>query len=191
MRAEAHVFVLDVLESLQEPLLIVLGQGLIGHREQAVVLLFDVFPQQADVALGIVDELSDRFALASGGPLDCIGHATNMGPALLMLGEHHARGTALAGKPLGLHRRKKVCFFLAVVAAVGEVAEEVQRLLRRGLVQSPLGRTVLGDFLQAIEHLLDDPVFAAKDFSRFHRRLLEKRVVACSIEILPRGRQRH
>ena len=53
VRAEAHVFVLDVLESRQQPLLIVLGQGLVGHREQAMVFLFDVFPQQADVTSGM------------------------------------------------------------------------------------------------------------------------------------------
>ena len=30
---EAHVFVFDVLKSIQELLLIILGQGLVGHRE--------------------------------------------------------------------------------------------------------------------------------------------------------------
>ena len=53
VRAQAHVLVLDVLESCQEPLLIVLGQGLVGHREQAMVLLLDVFAQKADVTLGV------------------------------------------------------------------------------------------------------------------------------------------
>ena len=111
-----------------------------------------------------------------------------MRPALLMLGEHHARGTALARKPLGFHRRKEVGFFLAVVAAVGEVAEEVQCLLRRGLVQSPLRRTVLGDFFQAIEHLLDNAVLATEDFGGFHHRLLEKCLFVCSTEsYLPSG----
>ena len=124
--------------------------------------------------LGVTDESSDRFAVAGGGPLDCIGHASDMSPALLMLVAHHACGTALARKTLGLHRREKVVFLLAVMAAVGEVSEEVQRLLRRGLIQSPFDRTVLGHLLQTIEHLLDNAVFTAKDFGGLHGRLLEK-----------------
>jgi hypothetical protein len=36
VRPQAHVFLLDVLKSRQKPLLIVVCQGLIGHRKQAV-----------------------------------------------------------------------------------------------------------------------------------------------------------
>src|SRR5208337_4696583 len=105
VRAKAHVLVLDVLESIQELLLIVLGQGLVGHREQAMVLLLDVFAQKADITSGMTHELTDRVAFTGGGSLDRLGHATDMIPALLMFVEHHARRTALARKALGLHRR--------------------------------------------------------------------------------------
>jgi hypothetical protein len=127
-----------------------------------------MFPPEADVTLSVSDELRDRSALTGGGPIDRLGHSSDIGPALLVFVEHHARRAALARKPLGLHRREEVRFFLTMVAAVGEVAEEVQRLLRRGLVQSPLGRTILGHLFQAIEYLFDDAVFATKDFGGLH-----------------------
>jgi hypothetical protein len=58
VRPQAHVLPLDVLESREESLLIVVGQGLVGHRKQAVVLLLDMFPREADVAVGMRDEFT-------------------------------------------------------------------------------------------------------------------------------------
>ena len=190
VRAQPHVFVLDMLECRQEPLLLVLGQGLVGHRKQAVVLLLDVLAEETDVTPSVCDEPGDGFALAECGTVHRLGHAPNMRPALLVLVEHHARGTTLTRKPLGLHGWEEVGFLFSVVAAVGEVAEEVQGLFGGGLVQPPLGRTVLGHFFQAIEYLLDNAMFAAEDFGWFHRRLLEKCLFVCSTEsYLPSDRR--
>jgi hypothetical protein len=118
--------------------------------------------------LGVGDELRHGLVLADGGSLERLGHGPDMGSALFVLVEHHARGAALTRKAFGLHRREEVGFLLAVVAAVGEVAEEVQGLLGRGIVQSPLGCTALGNLFQAIEHLFDDAMFAAEDFGGVH-----------------------
>ena len=66
--AKAQVFMLDVLERLEELLLIVLREGLVGHREEAVVFLLDMFAEEADVTLGVRDEASNRFVLPAAAP---------------------------------------------------------------------------------------------------------------------------
>ena len=51
----------------------------------------------------------------------------------------------------------------------------------------PSDRAVLGHLFQAVEHLLDNAMFAAEDFGGFHRRLLEKCLSVRSTESYPLG----
>src|SRR5262249_31073644 len=54
-----HVVVFQRGERLQQVALVFLRQGLLGHREQAVVLLGDVFAEESDVGPGVHDKLKD------------------------------------------------------------------------------------------------------------------------------------
>jgi hypothetical protein len=61
-----------------------------------------------------------------------------------------------------------VPFLLAVVAVVGEVAEEVERLHHGDGVELFAGVAAVGQLLQAVQHLFDDPVLVHQDVDRFH-----------------------
>ncbi len=164
----------------QQRLLIVLGQGLVGHREQAVVLLLDVFPQQAHVTLGMIDELGDRFAVTSGGPLDCFRHARICVRPCSCSESITPVGPPWRGNPLASIAGKRWVSSLPWWQRSAKLRKKSSACSAEVLSNRPSVAQFLRYCFQAIEHLLDNAMLATKDFGRFHHRLLEKCLFVCS-----------
>ena len=78
VRANPHMLVFHLMKCLQQTVLVLLGKRLVGHRKQAMVLLLDVLPQQADLGMGVVYELFDCLTLADCRIVNCLSHAPDM-----------------------------------------------------------------------------------------------------------------
>ena len=103
--------------------------------------------------------------IARGGGRNVFVHAADVGAAFVMLVEHHAGWPAFARKTLGLQGGKQVDLFFAVVAAVGEVAEEGDGIAGRRLVEPARRLGLAHDGLQTAQDLFDDAVLARENFS--------------------------
>ena len=133
--AVAHLFRLHFSERGREGLLVggLRPEGAVGEvgrgRESSFV---DMLAEQRDVGLGVPDKARQRQAASPAAAASMFSSMPRTwAQALFVFAEHHAGRPALARKTLGLQGGKEVGFLLAVVAAVGEVAEEGDRVAGR------------------------------------------------------------
>lgn len=84
-----------------------------------------------------------------------------MGAAIDVLGPHHL-GRTEAGHP-GLEGREEDLLLLAVMAAVGEVAQDLQCPAGVGGLDAAVPFSGVGDARQAAEDLEDDPMLTGED----------------------------
>ena len=153
--AVAHVVMFDAAISLQN--LGVLGwrQHLPGETEQDIVLFGDVLTQQLDVSgrgLGVTGGIACHYRFL---------HRADKRAAFDMLGEHDLN-RAEAGLDR-LQGGEENVLLLAVVAAIGELGQDLQRLVGVLGGDAPVAGRDGGQLVQDIEHLQDDPMLAGQD----------------------------
>ena len=110
-------------------------EPLLGHRVEDLVLLADVAAEQVGVAAGGCDRRLARSCVGPGARLPGLpGHHGDVGPAGVVVHEHDGDGTAVAGEAGRDHGLEEDVLLLAVVARVGELADEAHEAAELGLV---------------------------------------------------------
>src|SRR5262249_37854113 len=89
VRAFAHLLVPGRAERSQGRSLVAAAESMVGQREEAVVLLEDVFTQQVSIGPCVVGEANDCLVSLCGGAFDHRLHRLDMPAAFVMLPQHH------------------------------------------------------------------------------------------------------
>ncbi len=152
-RAQPLAF--NSVKLLQHPGLSHWRETHVGHRIQDVVFFEDVLGQQGDVVAGVGRNRHCRLAVASLVPGDGLGQALHVTSSRIVLQQHHADGAASLGDARRLHRREEHVFFFAVMAPIGEEANELQALLQMLCAHRLAGVELLAHAFQDAEHQLD------------------------------------
>jgi hypothetical protein len=172
MGSGAHVVMFHRFEGGEQFLLVSVIEQSSGHRKEHLILFLDVCTQKFYVTGGLFGEVPDSVGVATGGLFDPVGHAADEGASQLVLVEHHTHRTVLARHPFGREGGEEQVFFFAVMAAVGKIAQEIERgESGRAVKAVPLDR-LNGHSLEAVEDYLDDPMLARKYVGRLHSNLL-------------------
>src|SRR5262249_46605399 len=116
----------------------------------------------------LVREAIQAVLVTRRGGLGSIGQGAQVMTANRVLIQHPANGTVFAGEAVGLHHRKQLPFFLAVMAPVGKSLEEVDRLASGPQIAGAFGAALFRHFFQAARHLFDAAVLAHENIRRVH-----------------------
>lgn len=100
-----------------------------GHFEEDVVFLPNVIAKKAGVFGGEVSETGEGFRIAGPGGGEVFADTRDGFAPDGVLIEHHADGAAFNRDAALGESREERFFFLVVVGAVGEVNEEIERLV--------------------------------------------------------------
>src|SRR5215471_18559460 len=116
-------------ERSQQRFLLINRNNIIGDSKEDLILLLDMVLQESEVGLCLIDKnfLSDfvfRFHEVNRSQ-----HRPYVTFSILVFHQHHANGPSLPWNPVLFHRRKKHLLFFKMVALVGKMTEEIQRLL--------------------------------------------------------------
>lgn len=129
-----------------------------GHFEEDVVFLPDVVAKQAGILRGEFAQAGDGIRVAGPGRGEVFADAGETFAAEGMFMEHHADGATLDGDAAFGESREEGFLFLVVVAAVGEMDEEIERLCDEiGGKRSRRRRGQPG--VEGMEDFLDEAVF--------------------------------
>jgi hypothetical protein len=161
-----RLLILDVLECAQERILVRSRECLIGHREEALILLGNVLPQHARVAERVGRKSLHRFRFAGRRVVNRAIEDRKESATLVVFGAHHSCWAEMRRETFRFHQGKEMRLFLNVVATIGKRPKEVNRLTCRFAVQLALCGALLRDLFQAAYNLLDNSMFVSKDVSR-------------------------
>lgn len=103
----------------------------VAHVEQDVILLEDVVREQINVLSGGLKESHSGRSVAGSSGGQSAGHILGETSPNLMLVQHDADGSAIAGDTPGFKNGEQKILFLAVVACVGEEPEKLDTLRKR------------------------------------------------------------
>ena len=166
----------DFAEFFAEGTLVVVGEGLVAHVEEDVVLFVDVVSQQFDVLVGggVEALLSlSRVLLVGFDGVDGIngikgvGHVGGEFSGEGVFVEHDADGSAVAGHASGFQSGKQQVFFFGVVAGVGEGAEEFDTFSIGFDLEVLSGFGSFGEAIEDVDDAQDDLVFGLEDGGGF------------------------
>jgi hypothetical protein len=168
MSARVLVLTFDAGKGVQEFLLVLFRQPVVGHGKEALVFFRNVLTQQSHIGAGLVNEEGQGFRISRRRPIRHGPQAAQVLAAQVVFVTHHLGRTLEAGKAPCLQEWKEVGLLLGVMALVGKRLEEVERLPGGRGVQRLLLNALKGQFFQTGEDLLDDAVFALEDVGGVH-----------------------
>src|SRR5215510_8462942 len=151
-------------ERSQQRFLLIGRNNIIGNFKKNRILFLDMLPQKPNVGLCLIDKnfLSNLvFRLHEGNRRKHQSYKTS---SLFVFHQHHTDWTSVSQYAAFLHSRKENPLFLKMMALVGKMTEEIQRLLPT--VQRLLHGSSR-ELFQHGKHALDDSVLIAKQFRGF------------------------
>src|SRR5262245_29866917 len=152
------------LERSQKRFLFTSRNNIIGDSKEDLILFLDMVLQEPDVFLCLIDKNFLSNFVFRFHERDRSAHRPYVTSPLLVLHQHHTDWTSLSRYAAFLHGRKENPLFLKMMALVGKMTEEIQRLLPT--VQRLLHGSSC-ELLQHCKHALDDSVLITEQFRSF------------------------
>ncbi|MEK7326215.1 MAG: hypothetical protein AAB217_13245 [Chloroflexota bacterium] len=141
----------------------------VAHIEQDIVLLEDVVREQVNVLPGRFTESCSGGGVAGSSIGQSGGHFPGETSRDLMLMQHDADRSAVAGNAPGFKYGEKQVLFLAVVARVGEESDEFDALRKRGFGEFTGLFESVHEPAENSDHAKDDLVLGSKNRHRTFR----------------------
>ena len=117
------------LERSQKRFLLIRWNNIVGDSKENLILFLDMLPQELEVCLCLLNKDFLGNFVFRFHEADRRHHRPYVTSSFFVFHQHHADGPSLPWNPMLLHGRKEYLLFLKVVALVGKVTEEIQRLL--------------------------------------------------------------